>query len=167
MFREMRVAGLTVDAFTNMPIVILRDVESGNSVPIWIGLLEASAIATELEGIELPRPMTHDLLKNILTKLNVSVARIEVNDLKDNTFYATLHLEMSGKNYTIDSRPSDAIAIALRTDSPIFMSEEVIEKSKKIDLNEKGVPVKSDEEADKWAEILENMSPEDFGKYKM
>ena len=111
--------------------------------------------------------MTHDLLKNILTNLNVSVARIEVNDLKDNTFYATLHLEMSGRNYTIDSRPSDAIAIALRTDSPIFMSEEVIEKSKKIDLNEKGVPVKSDEEADKWAEILENMSPEDFGKYKM
>lgn len=167
MFREMRVAGLTVDPFTNMPIVILRDVENGNSVPIWIGLLEASAIATELEGIVLPRPMTHDLLKNILNKLKIDINRIEVNDLKDNTFYATLHLQMSGKKYAIDSRPSDAIALALRTDSPIFMSEEVIEKSKKIDLNERGVAAKSNEEADKWTEILENLSPEDFGKYKM
>ena len=167
MFREMKVAGITMDPFSNMPIVILKDIEDKSSVHIWIGLLEASAIATELEDIQLPRPMTHDLLKNILNTLNVEVARIEVNDLKDNTFFATIYLQMGGKKYTIDSRPSDAIAIALRTNSSIFMSEEVIEKSKKIDLKEKSVAAKKDAESEKWAEILENMSPEDFGKYKM
>jgi len=167
MFREMKVAGLTVDPFTNMPIVILKDDEDKNTVPIWIGLLEASAIATQLEDIQLPRPMTHDLLKNIFDNLKVNVTRIEVNDLKDNTFYATLYLEMDGKKHVIDSRPSDAIAIALRTNSPIFISEEVISKSRKIDLKETSVAVKKDKESEKWADILEEMSPEDFGKYKM
>ncbi len=167
MFKEMKVVGLTVDPFTNMPIVILKDSEDKNTVPIWIGLLEASAIATELEDIEPPRPMTHDLLKNIFDTLKVEVVRIEVNDLKDNTFYATLYIKMSGKKYAIDSRPSDAIAIALRTDSPIYVSEEVIRKSRKIDLKEKTVAAKQDKESEKWAEILDQMSPEDFGKYKM
>ena len=167
MFREMRVSGITMDPFSNMPIVILKDIQEKSSVPIWIGLLEASAIATELEDIQLPRPMTHDLLKDILNTLKVEVVRIEINDLKDNTFFATLYLQMGGKKYTIDSRPSDAIAIALRTNSSIFMSEEVIEKSKTIDLKGKGIAAKNDAESEKWAEILENMSPEDFGKYKM
>lgn len=167
MFREMKVAGLTVDPFTNMPIVILKDNDEKNTVPIWIGLLEASAIATQLENIELPRPMTHDLLKNILDTLKVDVVRIEVNDLKDNTFYATLYVKLDGKTYAIDSRPSDAIAIALRTDSPVYISEEVIKKSRKIDLKESSTAAKTGKESEKWAEILEHMSPEDFGKYKM
>ncbi|MFH1626326.1 MAG: bifunctional nuclease family protein [Pseudomonadota bacterium] len=166
MFREMRVAGLTVDPFTNMPIIILKDMEDKSALPIWIGLLEASAIATELEKVHLPRPMTHDLLKKILDSFKVDVIKIEVNDLKDNTFYATLHLKMGGKTHAIDSRPSDAIAIALRTDSPIYVSEEVIKKSKRIDLKE-ATAGKKDKESEQWAEILENMSPEAFGKYKM
>ena len=167
MFREMKIEGLTVDPLTNMPIVILKDVETGNSVPIWIGLLEASAIATQLEDVQLPRPMTHDLLKNILERLKVEVVRVEINDLRDNTFYATIYLQMGTKKYEIDSRPSDAIAIALRTNSSIYMSEEVIEKSRTIDLKEKSVAAMTDKESEKWAQILEDMSPEDFGKYKM
>lgn len=167
MFREMKVAGLTVDPFTNMPIVILKDNEDKNTVPIWIGLLEASAIATQLEDVQLPRPMTHDLLKNIFDTLKVNVIRIEVNDLKDNTFYATIYIEVGGEKYAIDSRPSDAIAIALRTNSRIYISEEVIKKSKKIDLEERTVAGKKEKESEKWTEILEQMSQEDFGKYKM
>ena len=166
MFRKVKISGLTVDPFTNSPIVILKDMEEKNAVPIWIGILEASAIVTELEKIQLPRPMTHDLLKNIFHTLNIDVIKIEINDLKESTFYATLHLQMDGKNYTIDSRPSDAIAIALRTDSPIYISDEVIEKSRKIDLKE-GDVAKKDKESEKWADILANLSPEDFGKYKM
>ena len=166
MFREMKVSGITVDPFTNMPIVILKDLEDKHAVPIWIGLLEASAIITELEKIELPRPMTHDLLKNIIDTLHVHVNKIEVNELKDNTFYATLHIQLGGKKYTIDSRPSDALAIALRTNAPIFVSEKVIEQSKKIDLG-KPEPGKKDKGSEKWTEILENLSPEDFGKFKM
>ena len=166
MFREMRVAGLTVDPFTNMPIIILKDMEDKSAVPIWIGLLEASAIATELEKIQLPRPMTHDLLKNILDDFKVDVMKVEVNDLQDNTFYATIYLKMGNKKHAIDSRPSDAIAIALRTNSPIYVSEEVIARSRRIDLKET-IMSKEGKESEKWADILENMSPEDFGKYKM
>jgi len=163
MFLEMQVTGITLDPFTNMPIVILKDLKGKNAIPIWIGILEASAIATEIEKIDLARPMTHDLLKNILTTLNVEVQKIEVTDLRDNTFYAIIHLGADGKALTIDSRPSDAIAIALRTKAPIFVSQEVIDKSRKVSVE------KSDdkEQKEKWTEILENLSPEDFGKYKM
>lgn len=163
---QMKVTGLTIDPFTNMPIIILKDLEEKSALPIWIGLIEASSIATEIEKIKLSRPMTHDLIKTIFGEINMKVLRVEVSDLNDNTFYAKLCLEHEGKSMDIDCRPSDAIAIALRSDSPIYVDKKVIEKSRKLDLTkteEGGGQVKSE----KWAEILENLSPEDFGKYKM
>lgn len=162
---QMKVTGLTIDPFTSMPIIILKDMEEKCALPIWIGLIEASAIATELEHIVLARPMTHDLMKNILTTLNASVERVEVSDLSDNTFYAKIYLQRDEEKFIMDARPSDAIAIALRTKSSIFVAHHVIEKSRKIDLSKDGA---TDEmRRRKWAEILENLSPEDFGKYKM
>ncbi len=164
---EMKVTGLTIDPFTNMPIIILKDLEEKSALPIWIGLIEASAIATELEKIKLSRPMTHDLIKNILDVLKVSVSRIEVHDLADNTFYARITLVNHGSEHVIDARPSDAIALALRVGAPIFVDKKVIDKSRQIDLGKEeneGSP-KSDDQ--RWAEFLENLNPEDFGKYKM
>jgi hypothetical protein len=145
--------------------VLLKDLEDKDVLPIWIGLLEASSIATALENINTPRPMTHDLVKNILDNLGVKIVRVEVNDLKDNTYYALLHLEVDNKRLVVDSRPSDAIAIALRTNAPIFVEESVIKKSAKVDLSTKGDKVVT--EAGDWEDILENLSPDDFGKYKM
>ncbi len=167
MLIEMKVTGLTIDPFTNMPIIILKDVEQEKTaLPIWIGLIEASAIATELEKIQLARPMTHDLIKNILQALDVMVEKVEVNDLSDNTFYARIYLKGEGKEYVIDSRPSDAIAVALRTNAPIFVDKKVIEKSRQIDLSKE--PKEGDKgQREKWAQLLENLNPEDFGKYKM
>jgi len=159
MFREMKVGGLTVDPYTNTPIVLLKDLEDKDVVPIWIGFFEASAIATQLEKVKLSRPMTHDLIKNILDTIGAKVIRIEVTDLRDNTFYALIHIELNGTHYTIDSRPSDAIALALRTGSPIFVNEEVIEKSRKIDTQKA-------EGEEKWDELLEKLDTEDF-EYKM
>jgi len=135
------------------------------ALPIWIGLIEASAIATELEHIELARPMTHDLLKNIFDTVGISVKRVEVSDLADSTFYAKIVLAQGGKDFVMDSRPSDAIAVALRTRSPIYVARGVIDKSRKIDLAKEGG--QEDVKRQKWTEILENLSPEDFGKYKM
>jgi uncharacterized protein len=163
---EMKVTGLTIDPFTNMPIIILKDMDEKSALPIWIGLIEASAIATELEKIKLARPMTHDLMKNILHTLDVHVTKVEVNDLADNTFYARIYLTNGGQNHVIDSRPSDAIALALRVGAPIFVDRKVIEKSRQIDLN-KEAPAGDKGEKEKWAEFLENLNPEDFGKYKM
>ena len=134
-------------------------------LPIWIGLLEASSIATAIENVQTPRPMTHDLLKNILDSLDVKVIRIEVNDLKDNTYYAIIYLEVDDKRLTIDARPSDAIALALRVNASIFVEESVIKKSAKVDLSKKEDKVVTDQA--EWEEILENMSSDDFGKYKM
>jgi len=165
MLKEMKVAGITVDPFTNTPIVILKDLEEKDVLPIWIGLLEASSIATAIENITTPRPMTHDLLKNILDEVGVKIVKIEVNDLKDNTYFALLHLEMNKKRLVIDSRPSDAIAIALRTGASIFVDEGVIKKAAKIDLSKKGGKVVTD--TSEWEDILENLSSDDFGKYKM
>lgn len=165
MLKEMKVAGITVDPFTNTPVVILKDLEDKDVLPIWIGLLEASSIATALENIQTPRPMTHDLLKNILDELGVRVLKIEVNDLRDNTYYALIHLDVDGKRLIVDSRPSDAIALALRTGSPIYVDEEVIKKSARVDLQQKGDKVVTD--SSELEEILENLNPEDFGKYKM
>ncbi len=161
----MKVTGLTIDPFTNMPIIILKDLEEKMALPIWIGLIEASAIATELEKIQLARPMTHDLMKNILSELEVKVEKVEINDLADNTFYASVYLNSGGKQLLMDSRPSDAIAIALRTNAPIFVEKKVMEKSRRIDLSKMGDQDSAKKQ--KWAEILENLSPEDFGKYKM
>jgi uncharacterized protein len=165
MLKEMKVAGITVDPFTNTPIVLLKDLDDKDVLPIWIGLLEASSIATALENIATPRPMTHDLLKNILDNLRVKVLKIEVNDLKDNTYYALLHLEVSKKRFTVDARPSDAIAIAIRTGASIFVEESVIQRSAKVDLAQKGDKVVTD--TAEWEDILENLSQDDFGKYKM
>ena len=165
MLKEMKVAGITVDPFTNTPIVLLKDLDDKDVLPIWIGLLEASSIATALENIQTPRPMTHDLLKNILDNLHVKVMRIEVNDLKDNTYYALLHLEVNKKRFTVDARPSDAIAIAIRTGASIFVEESVIQRSAKVDLAQKGDKVVTD--TAEWEDILENLSQDDFGKYKM
>jgi uncharacterized protein len=165
MLKEMKVAGITVDPFTNTPIVILKDLEEKDVLPIWIGLLEASSIATALENVQTPRPMTHDLLKNVLEHLGVKVVRIEVNDLKDNTYFAMLHLEIEDRRLVIDARPSDAIAIALRVNAPIFVDENVIKKSAKVELSKKEDKVVV--ETGEWEEILENLSPDDFGKYKM
>jgi bifunctional DNase/RNase len=170
MMIEMKVAGLTIDPFTNMPIIILKDLAERNAVPIWIGLVEASAIATELEKIQLSRPMTHDLLKNVLDTLGVQVTKVEVNDLRENTFFASIFLAREGGILEIDSRPSDAIALALRTGATIYIAQHVIEKARKVDLQERekqvGRPL-TEEEKEKWSEVLENLPPEQFGKYKM
>ena len=162
---EMKVTGLTIDPFTNMPIIILKDLEDKSALPIWIGLIEASSIATELEKIQLSRPMTHDLIRNILSALTVKVERVEVNDLSNNTFYARIYLKADQKELVIDARPSDAIAMALRASAPIFVDKKVIEKSRNIDMAKGKEGQKMKEE--KWAEILENLNPDDFGKYKM
>ena len=162
---RMKVTGLTIDPFTNMPIIILKDFEEKMALPIWIGLIEASAIATELEKIQLARPMTHDLMRNVLTELGVEVTKVEVNDLADNTFYARIFLKHEGREIVMDSRPSDALALALRTGSPIFVEKKVMEKSRRIDLSKTLDDEKNKQQ--KWTEILENLSPDDFGKYKM
>jgi len=162
---RMKVTGLTIDPFTNMPIIILKDFEEKMALPIWIGLIEASAIATELEKIQLARPMTHDLMRNILNELDVEVAKIEVNDLSDNTFYAKIFLRKGAEQIVMDARPSDAIALALRTSAPIYVDRRVMEKSRRIDLSKNLDEDKTKQQ--KWTEILENLSPEDFGKYKM
>ncbi|MFH1654225.1 MAG: bifunctional nuclease domain-containing protein [Pseudomonadota bacterium] len=163
---KVAVTGLTIDPFTSMPIVILKDDKEKHTLPIWIGLIEASSIATELEKVELSRPMTHDLLKNILSNIGVDVEKITIHDLADNTFYAKIFLKRGKDSWVVDSRPSDAIALALRCETPIYVSKSVIDKSRKIDITTTMDDTK-EERRKKWAEILDNLSPEDFGKYKM
>lgn len=179
MLVDMKVSSLTVDPFTNMPIVILRDLEGRQSLPIWIGLVEASAIATELEKIELDRPMTHDLMTTILGRCQVRVDRVEVLDLRENTFYATIHLvQPNGDTIAVDSRPSDAIALALRTGAPIRVAKKVIEKARRIDLRAEPEPVNlrrdarladgsGEMPATKDPAVLEQLSEAAFGKWKM
>ncbi len=156
----MVVKGLTLDPLTNMPIIILKDVEGNRALPIWIGANEANAIAMEMERITTPRPMTHDLIRNILEGLKAKVSRIVVNDLRDNTFYAVIFLTVNGAEVAIDSRPSDAIALALRVKSPIFVAEKVIREAKSIDLTED----KPAEDAQSIRDWIENLKPEDFGR---
>lgn len=165
MLRQMKVTGLVMDPQTNTPILILSDPDSETTLPIWIGLLEATAIATELEKIQFPRPMTHDLLKNCFDHLQVKVDRIEVCDLRNNTYYAHIYLHDGESISPIDARPSDAIAIALRTNAPIYVAEEVLIKYKKSEPSSQ--PVFDREKQEKWAEILEDLDPSDFSKYKM
>ncbi|MBI5575695.1 MAG: bifunctional nuclease family protein [Deltaproteobacteria bacterium] len=161
MAKEMQVVGITVDPATQSPIVILRDAENNHILPIWIGILEANAIAVGLEKVRLPRPMTHDLFKNVLDTLEIRLVKVEVTDIKDNTYYAELHLDAGGKPMVVDSRPSDAIAIALRLGCPILVHDTVIDKAVRIDASV------SSADKDKWTELLEKMDPEDFSKYKM
>ena len=165
MLKEMKLPGLIMDSTTNAPVIVLKDLDDKEVISIWIGLLEASAIAVELEKVDLPRPMTHDLVKNVLDSLNIKVLKIEIADLRDNTFYAYIHLGMDGKTFTIDARPSDAIAIALRTKSPIYVEEDVIKKSKKMDLESIKEAGKTDGSKE-LKDLLERMSPDDF-EYKM
>ncbi|HLN83874.1 MAG TPA: bifunctional nuclease family protein [Candidatus Binatia bacterium] len=166
---QMSVGGLTLDPVTKTPIVILKDTENKLNLPIWIGLLEATAMATEIEGIKMARPMTHDLLKTILGEIGCSVECVEITELKENTYYAAVNLRVAGREMMIDSRPSDAIALALRTKSPIYVAKAVLEASSMLQQNEegseRGVENVSNVSKEKWAEILEKMSPEDF-KYK-
>jgi bifunctional DNase/RNase len=166
MMVEMKVAGLTIDPVTNTPIVILKDREEKRVLPIWIGLFEASAIATELEGINFSRPMTHDLIRDILATLGIEVLKVEVHDLRNNTFFANIHLLREGKTQVIDSLPSDALALALRAGAPIYVEERVIEKSRNIDVGTKISDLEKEKE-DKLKDFLENLDPDDFGKYKM
>lgn len=158
MFLEMKVSGIALDPFTNTPIVILKDVTGEKILPIWIGFMEASAIAMELEKTPRVRPLTHDLVKNLIEALKFSVTRVEVTDLKNDTFYAEIRLKRGNEEHIIDSRPSDAIAIALRTGSSIFVNDEVLEKSKKLEI---------DEEKEKLTDLLDKIPAGDFGKYKM
>jgi len=157
---EMKVRGLTLDPLTNMALVILRDLEGNKALPIWVGIPEANAIALELEQVPTPRPLTHDLVKNILDGVNATVTRIVVNDLKDSTFYATIFLSLRGEEIRIDSRPSDAIAVALRVKAPIFVTLDVIERAGSIDVSEQG----GTEDPEQVKDWLENIRPEDFGK---
>ena len=159
---EMKVEGLTLDPLTNMPIIILKDSTGSKALPIWVGYFEANAIALEIEQVSTPRPMTHDLLKNLIQDMKAEVNHILVSELKDNTFYAIISLVYGDITLTIDSRPSDAIALALRTKSPIFVEEKVIEDAKSLDLPD---PEKTKTSDDKqWKNWLENIKPDDFGK---
>lgn len=155
---EMKVSGIALDPFTNTPIVILKDLTNEKTLPIWIGFMEASSIAMELEKTPRVRPITHDLVKNLIDKLGYHVSKIEVTDLRNDTFYATMHFKKESEEYVLDARPSDAIAIAIRTESPIFVNEQVLEKSKSIEI---------DDDKEKLDKLLEDLPEGDFGKYKM
>ena len=158
---EMKINRLMMDPVTNMPIVILKDSESDTVLPIWVGVFEANPIALEIEKVSTPRPMTHDLIKNVLTGLEAAVHKVVVTELKDDTFYAVIWLEREGQVISIDSRPSDALALALRVDCPIFVDDEVLKNSKlAANLSAKS----TDEELRK---MLEGMNDEDLGRYKM
>jgi bifunctional DNase/RNase len=161
MLIEMTIKGLMVDPITNMPIVILKDKDGDRVLPIWVGIFEANAIALQIENIATPRPMTHDLLRNVITDLNGQVDRVVVSDLKDNTFYAIIHLTVRGERVAVDARPSDAIALALRTRSPILVEETVINNAKTVDFTSERA------DADRLQQWLENLDPDDLGKYKM
>jgi uncharacterized protein len=158
---EMKIRGLMMDPVTNMPIVILKDVGSDTVLPIWVGVYEANAIALEIEKVATPRPMTHDLIRNVLMGLETSVRKVVVSELKEDTFYAVIWLEKEGEIISIDSRPSDALALALRLDCPIYVADEVLKNSKLAASVSDRV---SAEELRKW---LENLNDEDLGRYKM
>jgi bifunctional DNase/RNase len=158
---EMKIRGLMMDPVTNMPIVILKDVNGDAVLPIWVGIYEANAIALEIEKVTTPRPMTHDLIKNLLTGLETSVRKVVVNDLREDTFFAVIWLERNGQIISVDSRPSDALAIALRLDCPIFVEDEVLKSSKLASAVSDRV---SADELRKW---LEGLNDEDLGRYKM
>jgi bifunctional DNase/RNase len=158
---EMKIRGLMMDPVTNVPIVILKGSDGNTLLPIWVGVYEANAIALEIEKVATPRPMTHDLLRNMLQGLGCSVSKVVVSQLKDDTFYAVIWLMQNGNLISVDSRPSDALALALRTDSPIYVDEEVIKNSRATSSKQDKL---NDDELKRW---LENLGDEDLGKYKM
>jgi uncharacterized protein len=161
MLIEMNIKGLMVDPITNMPIIILRDREGEKVLPIWVGVFEANAIALQIENIQTPRPMTHDLLRNIIQDLHAAVEKIVVCDLKENTFFALIHLQTAAGPVAIDARPSDAIALALRTRAPILVEDTVIDNAKTVDF------VAEQADHDRLQQWLESLDPDDMGKYKM
>jgi bifunctional DNase/RNase len=158
---EMKIRGLMMDPVTNMPIVILRDTSGDTILPIWVGIFEANAIALEIEKVARPRPMTHDLIKNLLFGLETGVQKVVVNELRDDTFYAVIWLERGGELISVDARPSDALALALRLDCPIYVEDQVLKTSKSTaNVNDKT----ANEELRRW---LEGLNDEDLGRYKM
>ena len=157
----MMVKGLALDPLTRSPIVILKDKGDERVLPIWIGIFEANAIALELEKIATPRPMTHDLILNVMASLSARIKKIEINELKDNTYFANIHLDTDSNSIVIDARPSDAIAVALRAEAPIFVSKDVVEKTQSFDIDFKT------DASEKMKDWLESLDQEDFGKYKM
>ena len=165
MLHEVNIASMAIDPTSNTPIIILKSVKGDQAVPIWIGLLEATSIASALRDIKFDRPMTHELFKNFIDNLEMVVSKVEVCDLKDNTFYARIYFVSKDKNFDMDARPSDAIAIALRFGAPIYVDDKIFEKSQMVDGNYE--VINKSEDGKKWAEYLENLSPEDFGKYKV
>ena len=163
MWLEMNVKGLALEPLSNMPMIILHDEEDKRSLPICVGLFEANAIALELEEISPPRPMTHDLIKKILESLGAQVQKIVVNDVRDNTFYAVIHLRLGHVDITVDSRPSDAIALALRVGAPIFVEEEVVDKARTVEVaQETEVGTGKGDDPAKIKEWLESLKPGDF-----
>ncbi len=158
---EMKIRGLMMDPVTNMPIVILKDVNGNAILPIWVGVYEANAIALEIEKVLTPRPMTHDLIKTLLLGLEANLHKVVVSELKDDTFYAVIWLEKNGQLITVDSRPSDALALALRLDCPIYVEDSVLKSSK---AAASGTEKVANEELRRW---LENLNDEDLGRYKM
>src|ERR1700676_1871636 len=158
---EMTIRGLLMDPVSNMPIVVLKDVGGDTVLPIWVGVYEANAIALEMEKVSTPRPMTHDLIKNVLTGLETQVHKVVVTELREDTFYAVIWLERGGEVISIDSRPSDALALALRVDCPIFVEDVVLKTSK---LASNATDRVTSEELRKY---LEGLNDDDLGKYKM
>lgn len=157
----MDVKALIVDPIANMPVIILRDDEEKNFLPIWVGVFEANAIALQMEGITTPRPMTHDLLRNVISQVRGEVEKVLISKLQENTFYAEIYLDVDGRKLTVDSRPSDAIALALRASAPVFVEETVLEKSR---AQDDSADSQSSERLRKW---FEEADPDSLGKYKM
>jgi bifunctional DNase/RNase len=158
---EVKIKGLMIDPISNLPIVILKDPNTDSVLPIWVGIFEANAIALQIESISTPRPMTHDLVRTILDTLHAKVEKVVITELKESTFYALIHVRYGDVTLHVDARPSDAIAIALRTESPIFVEEKVITKAKKVDM------AKEAGESERLRKWLENLDPDDLGKYEM
>ncbi|HEX9985775.1 MAG TPA: bifunctional nuclease family protein [Thermoanaerobaculia bacterium] len=156
----MSIKGLMLDPVSNSPIVVLKDDDEKFFLPIWVGIFEANAIALQLENIATPRPMTHDLLRNLIAELNGQVTRVVINELRDSTFFAQIRILAGERTLEVDARPSDAIALALRTEAPIFVAESVLQQAQTIAPDD-------DEEGDKMKKWFENLGPDDLGKYKM
>ena len=161
----MSIKGLMLDPVSNSPIVVLKDEDDKFFLPIWVGIFEANAIALQLESITTPRPMTHDLMKNLIADLNARVTRVVINDLRESTFFAQIRLVVANgdarRTLEVDARPSDAIALALRTEAPIFVARTVLDQAQTI------APEAGDEQDEKMKKWFENLGPDELGKYKM
>ena len=157
----MSIKGLMLDPVSNSPIVVLKDDDEKFFLPIWVGIFEANAIALQLENVTTPRPMTHDLLRNMISELNGEVTRVVINDLRDSTFFAQIRLNVGAKTLEVDARPSDAIALALRTEAPIYVAQSVLDQAQTI------TPEVGEDNDDKMKKWFENLGPDDLGKYKM